>query len=112
MTTPTIDGAASGNAGFAPMNAAYNRVFRPNRLTVGLVAPLESYRSSAVPTMDRHLERVRLADLLGFGAIWLRDVPFNVPSFGDAGQVHDPFVYLGLLAGTTERLALGVSSIV
>ena len=48
---------------------------------------------------------------LGFAALWLRDVPFNVPSFGDAGQLHDPFVYLGLLAGTTERIALGVASI-
>ena len=39
-------------------------------------------------------------------------MPFNVPSFGDAGQLYDPFVYLGLLAGWTERIALGVASIV
>ena len=42
----------------------------------------------------------------------MRDVPFNVPSFGDAGQLYDPFVYLGLLAGRTERIALGVASVV
>jgi luciferase-type oxidoreductase len=62
--------------------------------------------------MARHVERVQLAEEFGFRAIWLRDVPFNVPSFGDAGQLYDPFVYLGMLAGMTERIALGVASIV
>ena len=65
-----------------------------------------------VPTMARHLERIQLAEELGYSAIWLRDVPFNVPSFGDAGQTFDPFVYLGLLAGRTEKIALGVASII
>lgn len=35
-----------------------------------------------------------------------------MPSFGDAGQPYDPFVYLGLLAGQTEQIALGVASII
>jgi luciferase-type oxidoreductase len=97
---------------FEPINRGYNSVFRPNRLSVGLVVPVECYAKSAVPSMIRHLERVQLAEELGFAALWLRDVPFNVPSFGDAGQLVDPFVYLGLLAGQTQRLALGVASIV
>ena len=97
---------------FEPINYAYNTVFRPNRLSIGLVVPLEAYTTSAVPTMARHIERVRLAEELGFSSVWLRDVPFNVPSFGDAGQLFDPFVYLGLLAGQTERIGLGVASIV
>lgn len=97
---------------FEPINHAYNAVFRPNLLSIGLVAPLDAYATRPVPTMTRHLERVQLAEKLGFCAIWLRDVPFNVPSFGDAGQIYDPFVYLGLLAGRTERIALGVASIV
>ena len=42
--------------------------------------------------------------------IWLS--PFEVPSFGDVGQVYDPFVYLGLLSGAISSIALGVSSIV
>ena len=62
--------------------------------------------------MTRHIERIQLAEALGFAAIWLRDVPFNVPSFGDVGQIYDPFVYLGVLAARTERIALGVASIV
>lgn len=98
--------------GFQPINRAFGAVFRPNRLSLGLVVPLEAYASGPVPTLHRHIERVQLAEALGFPALWLRDVPFNVPSFGDAGQVHDPFVYLGLLSGLTERIALGVASIV
>lgn len=97
---------------FEPINRGYNFVFRPNRLSLGLVLPLETYATAPVPTMARHIERVQSAEELGFSAVWLRDVPFNVPSFGDAGQVFDPFVYLGLLAGQTERIALGVASIV
>lgn len=98
--------------GFQPINRGYNRVFRPNRLSLGVVVPLENYADGPVPTMTRHLERVQLAEALGFSAIWLRDVPFNVPSFGDAGQLYDPFVYLGLLSARTERIALGVASVV
>jgi luciferase-type oxidoreductase len=97
---------------FNPINAAYNTVFRPSRLSLGLVVPLESYSTGPVPTMTRHLERVRMAEELGFAAVWLRDVPFNVPSFGDVGQMFDPFVYLGLLAGQTSRIALGVASMI
>ncbi|WP_372739086.1 LLM class oxidoreductase [Neptunomonas sp.] len=100
------------SSGFQPINQGYNSVFRPDKLSLGVVVPLETYDSGPVPTMTHHLERIQLAEKLGFSAIWLRDVPFNVPSFGDAGQLFDPFVYLGLLAGQTDRIALGVASIV
>lgn len=97
---------------FSPINPAYNAVFRPGCLSVGLVIPIESYPDTPVPGMEQHLQRVQLAEELGFSAVWLRDVPFNVPSFGDAGHVFDPFVYLGALAASTSRIALGVASIV
>ena len=97
---------------FPTINRGYDSVFRPDRLSLGVVAPLESYPNGPVPTMTRHLERAQLVEELGFAALWLRDVPFNVPAFGDAGQLFDPFVYLGLLAGQTSRIALGVASIV
>ena len=100
------------DAGFQPINRGYNSVFRVGRLSLGLVVPLENYATGPVPSMARHVERAQLAEKLGFSALWLRDVPFNVPSFGDAGQTFDPFVYLGLLAASTERIALGVASIV
>ncbi|NOE17346.1 TIGR03571 family LLM class oxidoreductase [Ruegeria atlantica] len=102
----------SNTPNFAPLNRAFNAVFRPGRLSIGLVVPLEANRNDPVPTMTRHLERAALADELGFAALWLRDVPFNVPSFGDAGQVFDPFVYLGALGVATRDIALGVASIV
>ena len=97
---------------FQSINRGFDTVFRPNRLTLGLVVPIETYPHNPVPTMVQHLERVRLVEALGFAAIWLRDVPFNVPSFGDAGQLYDPFVYLGMLAAHTDRIALATGSII
>ena len=99
-------------SGFPAINRGYNTVFRSGKLSLGLVVPLETYTHGPTPTMARHVERVQLAEVLGFSAVWLRDVPFNVPSFGDAGQMFDPFAYLGFLAAKTERIALGVASIV
>lgn len=106
MATTTTD------APFQIINKGYNAVFQPGRLSIGLVVPIENYAHGPVPTMERHIERVQLAEELGFPAIWLRDVPFNVPTFGDAGQPYDPFVYLGLLAGMTSSIALGVASVI
>lgn len=100
------------NTSFTTINPAFGRVFQPDMLTFGLCVPIESYPNSPVPTMDRFVERVQLAEACGFTSIWLRDVPFNVPSFGDAGQLYDPFVSLGLLAGATQHIALGVASII
>ena len=96
---------------FEKINKGFNSVFKPNKLSIGVVIPIENYAQSPVPTMQRHLERVQLIEKLGFKALWVRDVPFNVPSFGDAGQTFDPFTYLGFLAGQTSEIALGVASI-
>ena len=96
---------------FEQINRAYNSVFKENQLSIGLVIPIESYVTSPVPSMDLHLERVQLIEQLGFKALWIRDIPFNVPSFGDAGQTFDPFTYLGYLAGQTTGIALGIASI-
>ncbi len=105
-----LDG--QNEAGFSQMNRAYNAVFRKDRLSLGLVLPLDAHGNNPVPDLARHMERAKLADELGFAALWLRDVPFNVPSFGDAGQIFDPFVYLGALAASTHDIALGVASVV
>ncbi len=105
-----LDRAQTGT--FPQINTGYNQVFQPDRLSLGLVLPLEAYAVGANPTMQRHLEVAQLAERLGFSALWLRDVPFNVPSFGDAGQIFDPFVYLGALAAVTDRIALGTASII
>lgn len=97
---------------FPQINKAYGATFQPGKLTLGLVVPIEAHGNSPVPTLERHIERAQLADDLGFSALWLRDVPFNVPSFGDAGQTFDPFVYLGLLSAKTRNISLGVASII
>jgi luciferase-type oxidoreductase len=97
---------------FQTINKGYNQVFTPNKLSIGLVAPIAQYSHSPIPDMTGQLAPIQLAEKLGFSAVWLRDVPFNVPSFGDAGQIFDPFVYLGVLAASTSTIALGVSSII
>ena len=97
---------------FPKLNRGYNSVFKPDQLSLGLVVPIENYSLSTIPTMKRHIERAQLAEELGFKAVWLRDVPFNVPTFGDAGQTFDPFVYLGALAMATSEIALGVASVI
>ena len=96
---------------FENINRAYNSVFKPNELSIGVVVPIERYATGPVPTMQDHLQRVKQVEALGFKALWIRDIPFNVPNFGDAGQTFDPFTYLGFLAGQTSEIALGVSSI-
>lgn len=96
---------------FENINKAYNSVFKQNELSIGVVVPIENYSQSTIPTLQAHLERVKQVEALGFKSIWLRDIPFNVPSFGDAGQTFDPFTYLGFLAGQTSQIALGISSI-
>ena len=96
---------------FEKINNAYNSVFKSNQLSVGVVVPIENYALSPVPTMNAHLERVQLIEQLGYKALWIRDVPFHVPTFGDAGQTYDPFTYLGFLAGQTSTITLGIASI-
>lgn len=96
---------------FEFINNAYNSVFKPNRLSLGVMLPIENQRNDAIPTLKDHMQRAQLIDQLGFRALWARDVPFFVPTFGDAGQTFDPFTYLGFLAGQTKQIALGTTSI-
>ncbi|HAA10844.1 MAG TPA: LLM class flavin-dependent oxidoreductase, partial [Cytophagales bacterium] len=76
-----------------------------------VVVPIEHYPNGPIPTMMDHLKRVQLVEQLGFRAVWVRDIPHNVPGFGDAGQTYDPFTYLGFLAGQTTDITLAAGSI-
>lgn len=96
---------------FESINKGYNSVFQAGKLSIGLVVPIENYWQGPVPSMKDHLQRVQLAEQAGFKALWVRDIPFNVPPFGDAGQTFDPFTYLGFLAGQTSEIALGIGSL-
>ncbi|MFF3752427.1 LLM class oxidoreductase [Streptomyces sp. NPDC002018] len=96
----------------------------PGSLTLGVEFPLDNDWSPAgraqaaargrpygVPDLTHHHELAQAADRLGFSALWLRDVPLWDPAFGDAGQVFDPFPYLGYLAAATERIQLGTAAV-
>ena len=88
----------------------FSRVFAPGRMTLGFMMPMAQL-GNGVPDMTGQLELAARVDALGFAALWARDVPFFDPSFGDAGQVYDPWVWLGMLAARTTRIALGTAGI-
>ena len=90
----------------------FQRLFRPGRLTVGLILPLETHPDRSAPTMQDHLQMAQRADELGFGALWLRDVPFYDPEYNDVAHVFETMIYLGYLAAATQRISLGTTGIV
>lgn len=90
----------------------YSRVFQPQGLTFGFITPLEAYPDHPAPTMTHHAELVRKADKAGFSAVWLRDVPFYDPHFGDVGQIFDPMAYAAYLAAITGQITIGTAGAV
>lgn len=96
------------------------------RLTLGLELPLdndwaqarrradhEAGRPFGVPDLTEHTRLARLADRLGFAALWVRDVPLYDPvQFGDAGTVFETFTHLGHLAAVTDNVVLGTGAVV
>ena len=92
-------------------HAGFQRLFQPNTLTLGLILPLETHRTPA-PTMADHIAMAQRAESLGFGALWLRDVPFYDPNYGDVAQIFEPMVYMAYLAAATQRIALGSAALV
>ena len=90
---------------------AFQRMFTPGRVTFGVFFPIEAFPGDR-PTMADQVTLARRAEELGFAALWFRDVPLRDPSFGDVGQIFDPWVYLGYIAAQTERIALATGSVV
>lgn len=90
----------------------FQRLFQPGALTLGLILPLETHPTRPAPTMRNHLEMAQRADELGFGALWLRDVPFYDPKYGDTAHIFEAMVYIGYLAAATRRIVLGTTGIV
>lgn len=88
-----------------------NKIAKPNKLSVGLVFPLEAY-SGSIAKMENQESLAIRAEELGFKALWFRDVPFNDPSFGDAGQLYDPWVYMAHIMNHTREIALATGSII
>lgn len=87
----------------------YSRMFAPNALTVGIFLPLRFYKGD-MSVLAGQTKLVTDIDHYGFAAVWVRDIPLFDPSFGDAGQVFDPFTYLAFLAARTKAIALVTGS--
>jgi luciferase-type oxidoreductase len=104
LLTPNRSARPSDAKGFQAM-------FAPDRLTVGVFFPIEAF-SGDQPTMLDQERLARRAEELGYAALWCRDVPMRDPSFGDLGQVYDPWVYLGWIAAHTKAIALATGALV
>jgi luciferase-type oxidoreductase len=102
--------AAAPASGWAA-HPGYGRMFAPGELTVGLFLPLWPYAGD-MSALRGQTEVVRRADRGGFAAVWVRDVPLADPSFGDVGQVYDPWTALTWIAAHTSRIALATGSVV
>ncbi|MCU1441788.1 MAG: 5,10-methylene tetrahydromethanopterin reductase [Rhodoglobus sp.] len=92
-------------------NRAFRQMFAPERLTLGVFFPIEAFHGDR-PTMRDQERLARRAEELRFAALWLRDVPLRDPTFGDIGQVFDPWVYLGWIASHTQSIALATGALV
>ncbi|WP_319411312.1 TIGR03571 family LLM class oxidoreductase [uncultured Cohaesibacter sp.] len=90
----------------------WSSVFRLDTLTFGIIGPIEGYPDTIGPRMESQDRLARKAETAGFASLWLRDVPFEDPTFGDLGQVYDPMVYAGWLAAQTSKIAIGTAGIV
>lgn len=90
----------------------YARMFRQDHLTLGLNFPIEAYPNNPVPGMTDQIALAQKAEEAGFAALWTRDVPLLDPSFGDAGQIYDPWAWLGYVAAKTADIALATGAII
>jgi len=101
VNDPTV---AAGHPGF-------HRIYAPERLTLGFMFPVVQV-ADVCPDMSGQLALARRIDELGFGALWVRDVPLHDLNFGDVGQVYDPWVWLGQVAAVTTAITLATGAIV
>jgi luciferase-type oxidoreductase len=87
------------------------RVFVEGRLSIGLTLPLLS-SGNIVADFKEQIALAKLADELGFRALWVRDVPLNSADYPDPVGHLDPWVFLGALASNTRDIALISGAIV
>ncbi len=101
------------------------KIHRPGKMTIGLEFPLDNDwslegemkrknegRPFGIPDVKMHTELIKLADKLGFSALWMREVPVYDPNFGDGAQVFDTLAYLGYISGITKSILIGTAAIV
>jgi luciferase-type oxidoreductase len=92
-------------------NPGWKRVFKPDRLTLGLFFPIEAFQGD-MPTMKDQEKLAQRAEEAGFASLAFRDVPMRDPSFGDSGQVFDVWTYLGYMTALTREIALLTAAVV
>lgn len=82
-------------------------------LSLGLMTPQPQHEDSMADPQTAG-ELARLAESSGITALWVRDVPLAIPQGEDrlAASLDDPFQWLSMLAGTTDRIALGTAAAV
>lgn len=90
----------------------FSNVFKKGQLTFGLIAPFKGYPNTPIPDITDLGNTAQLAEKLGFSALWIRDVPFYDPHFGDVGQGLDPMVTMGYLAAKTNKIAIGTAGLI
>lgn len=91
----------------------YSRTFQENKLTLGLAVPLEAYQGN-IPEMnlEQQIKLATIAEKANFTSLMVRDIPLNDPSFGDVGQMYDPWIFLSHIAAHTKKIALGTASVI
>lgn len=91
----------------------FSRTYGEGRLTLGLGFPLVTRGDvRAASDIGDQVGIARTAESGGFAALYARDIPLRVPSFGDVGQVYDPWIFLTHVAAHTSRIALGTAAVV
>ncbi len=70
-----------------------------------------SYQNHIPDNLTTIADNARLAENLGFSALWVRDVPFYDPHFGDVGQGR-PDGYTWFLSAHTQNIALGTAGLI
>lgn len=93
------------------MISPLDSIAQPDKLSLGLVFPIESY-SGSVPKMEGQEELAQMAEAIGIKALWFRDVPLHDPTFGDAGQMYDPWVYMAHIMNHTSTIMLATGSVI
>lgn len=86
-------------------------MFAPGKLTLGLFFPIAAYEGD-MPLLEGQTALATAADKGGFAALWTRDVPLRDPSFGDLGQVLDPWVWMTYMLPYVKQAALATGSLI
>ena len=82
-----------------------------HKLSIGLLLPIEAYEG-AIPKMENQVQLIQRAEMLGFNAVWVRDIPLYTPDFNEVGQMFDPWIYLAHIATLTQSIKFGFASVI